>query len=91
MHAVHRRTIDCRICLKIPAVSAMVSAAIKKNTIRFFKLYAYSLLRAHIQSVPKLFIQINIGGREHQNKYILLWYIWSLMAISDARNDLHIR
>ena len=28
----------------------------------------------NIQSVPKLFVQINTGGREHQNKYISLWY-----------------
>ena len=44
-----------------------------------------------IQSVPKLFFQINTGGREHQNKYISLWYIWSLTTISDAMDDLHRR
>ena len=43
-----------------------------------------------IWTVPKLFVQINIRGREHE-KYILLWYIWSLKAISDARDDLHRR
>ena len=29
-----------------------------------------------------------IAGTKHRNKYISLWYIWSLMAISDARDDL---
>ena len=41
------------------------------------------------QYVPKLFVQINIGDREHQNKYISLRYMWSLMAISDARDNYH--
>ena len=35
--------------------------------------------------------QINTGGSENQNKYILLWCLWSLTAISDARYDLHRR
>ena len=47
------------------------------------------LERLNIQSVPKLFVQINTGGREHQNKYTSLWYIWSLTPVSDARDDLH--
>ena len=44
-----------------------------------------------IHGIPKLFIQINIGDSKHENKYISLWYIWSLMAISDARDELHRR
>ena len=44
-----------------------------------------------IQNIPKLFVQIYTGGREHGNKYILLWYIWSLTAISDARDNLQRR
>ena len=39
----------------------------------------------------KLFVQINTEDREHQNKYISLWYIWSLTVISDVRDDLHRR
>ena len=57
----------------------------------FHKLPVIILAPCYIQSVPKLFVQINAGGREHKNKYISLWYIWSLTAISDAGNDLHRR
>ena len=45
----------------------------------------------NIQGVPKLFIKIITGGREHQNKYVSLWYILSLKTVSDARDDLHRR
>ena len=48
-------------------------------------------IKSLIQAVPKLLVQIITGGREHKNKYISLWYIWSLTAISYARDDLHRR
>ena len=35
----------------------------------------------NIQGVPKLFVQINTGGGEHQNKYISLLYIWGRRVI----------
>ena len=35
----------------------------------------------YIQGVPKLFIQINTGGREHENKYISLWQFQTLGTI----------
>ena len=37
-------------------------------------------LKAHIQNVPKLFVQINTRGREYQNKYIWIRNIWSLKS-----------
>ena len=39
-------------------------------------MYEHNEKKKHnIQGVPKLFVQINTGGREYQNKYISLWYI----------------
>ena len=35
--------------------------------------------------VPKLFVQINTGGREHQNKYISIKNIWSLKLYCNVR------
>ena len=42
----------------------------------------------YIQVVTKLFVQINTEGREHENKYVSLWDIWSLTAIFDAKDNL---
>ena len=53
--------------------------------------YIYIYIYIYIQSVPKLFVQINTGYCEHQNKHISLWYIWSLTEMSDAGNDLQRR
>ena len=39
----------------------------------------------YIQGVPKLFVQINTRGRQHQNKYISIRNIWSLKSTCNVR------
>ena len=66
-------------------VNLILQYLYKKTLLHVSFMLVYDII---ILGVPKLFVQINAGGREHENKYISLWYIWSLTAISDARDDL---
>ena len=49
-------------------------------------MYAFTEKFWSIQGVPKLFVQINTRGGEHQNKYISIRNIWSLKAACNVRD-----